>query len=128
MTETVLVLGATSALAIAYCRLRADEGASFVLVGRRAERLETIAADLKAWGAERTVSIVSDLSDMTSCESRFLDFCRPLGMPDQVLLAYGTLGDQDAAENDAEQTRRDIDVNFTSAALWLQMAAKHLAP
>ena len=47
-------------------------------------------------------------------------------MPDQVLLAYGTLGDQAAAEDDAEQTRRDVDVNFTSVALWLQMAAKHL--
>ena len=126
MTETVLVLGATSAIAIAYCRLRANEGASFVLVGRRAERLETIAADLKARGAAQVVPVVSDLSDMYSCESRFLDFCRPLGAPDQVLLAYGMLGDQGAAENDAEQTRRNIDVNFTSAALWLQMAAKHL--
>jgi NAD(P)-dependent dehydrogenase (short-subunit alcohol dehydrogenase family) len=126
VSETVLVLGATSAIAIAYCRLRANEGASFVLVGRRAERLETIAADLKARGAIEVVPVVSDCSNMDSCESRYLDFCRSLGPPDQVLLAYGMLGDQSAAENDAEQTRSIIDVNFTSAALWLQIAAKHL--
>ena len=48
-------------------------------------------------------------------------------MPDQVLIAYGMLGDQPAAEEDAEATRAIIDVNFTSAALWLQMAAKHLS-
>lgn len=126
MSETVLVLGATSAIAIAYCRLRAVDGASFVLVARRVERLETVAADLKARGAGDVVTVASDLSDMNSCESRFLDFCRPLGQPDQTLLAYGMLGEQDAAENSAEQTRHNIDVNFTSAALWLQMMAKHL--
>jgi decaprenylphospho-beta-D-erythro-pentofuranosid-2-ulose 2-reductase len=126
VSQTILVLGATSAIAIAYCRRRASEGATFVLVGRRGERLETIAADLEARGARKAVPLVSDLSDMASCESRFEKFCHTLGMPDQVLLAYGMLGDQVGAEVDADATRRSLDVNFTSAALWLQMAAKHL--
>lgn len=126
MSQTILVLGATSAIAIAYCRRLAGEGASFVLVARRGERLETIAADLAARGAREVVPIVSDLSDMASCERRLSEFCARLGMPDQVLLAYGMLGEQVAAEDDADTTRRSLDVNFTSAALWLQMAAKHL--
>jgi decaprenylphospho-beta-D-erythro-pentofuranosid-2-ulose 2-reductase len=126
VSRTVLVLGATSAIAIAYCRRLAAEGSSFVLVGRRGERLATIAADLEARGALKAAALVSDLSDMASCESRFAKFCATLGMPDQVLLAYGILGKQDAAENDADATRRSLDVNFTSAALWLQMAAKLL--
>ena len=127
MSETVLVLGATSAIALAYCRRLAGAGAAFVLVGRNGERLSTIAADLKARGASEAVPVISDLADMSSCERRFLDFCARLAMPDQVLIAYGTLGDQQAAEEDAEAARAIIDVNFTSAALWLQMAAKHLA-
>ena len=127
MSETVLVLGATSAIALAYCRRLAGAGAAFVLVGRNGERLSTIAADLKARGASEAVPVKSDLADMSSCERRFLDFCARLAMPDQVLIAYGTLGDQPAAEDDAEAARAIIDVNFTSAALWLQMAAKHLA-
>ena len=126
MSEVVLVLGATSAMATAYCRRLAPKGASFALVARRQDRIDTIAADLEARGATSAVAIELDLSDMTSCESRFLAFCDALGMPDQVLLAYGALGDQLASEEDAEITRRIIDVNFTSAALWLQMAAKHL--
>ena len=126
MSQTVLVLGATSAIAIAYCRRLASGGAAFVLVGRRGERLETIAADLEARGAREALAVVSDLSDMASCESRFREFCARLDMPDQVLLAYGVLGDQGQAEDDADATRAIIDVNFTSAALWLQMAAKHL--
>jgi NAD(P)-dependent dehydrogenase (short-subunit alcohol dehydrogenase family) len=126
VSQTIIVLGATSAIALAYCRRLATRGASFVLVGRRADRLDTVAADLKARGARATASVVSDLSDTRSCEDRFIEFCVPLGMPDQVLLAYGTLGRQSAAEQEIEETRRIIDVNFTSAALWLQAAAKHL--
>jgi NAD(P)-dependent dehydrogenase (short-subunit alcohol dehydrogenase family) len=127
MSETILILGATSAIALAYCRRLAGTGSAFVLVGRNGDRLSTIAADLKARGAADGVSVVSDLADMSSCEKRFLDFCGRLGMPDQVLIAYGTLGDQQAEEEDAIATRAAIDVNFTSAALWLQMAAKHLS-
>jgi len=125
VNETILVLGATSAIALAYCRRRASGGAAFVLVGRCGERLSTIAADLKARGAQEALPIVSDLSDMTSCETRFREFCAP-DMPDQVLLTYGMLGDQGQAEENAGATRHIIDVNFTSAALWLQMAAKHV--
>ena len=36
------------------------------------------------------------------------------------------LGEQAAAQDSVEETRRLIDINFTSAALWLQLAAKHL--
>jgi decaprenylphospho-beta-D-erythro-pentofuranosid-2-ulose 2-reductase len=127
VSQTILVLGGTSAIALAYCRRRAPKEAAFVLVARRGERLATIASDLKVRGARDVVPIVSDLSDMVSCEARFQAFCAtPLGAPDQVLLAYGMLGEQAEAEQDADATRRIIDVNFTSATLWLQMAAKHL--
>ena len=127
MSHTILVLGATSAIAMAYCRRLAIEGASFVLVARRNDRLQTVAADLLSRGARDAVTIVSDLSDLADCERRFVDFCSRLRLPDQLLLAYGTLGAQSAAEDEPDETRRIIDVNFTSAALWLQMAAKHLA-
>jgi short-subunit dehydrogenase len=126
VSETILVLGATSAIALAYSRRLARGGAAFVLVGRNGARLAAVAADLKARGAHEALPIVSDLSDMTACESRFREFCARLAMPDQVLLAYGVPDAQRRAEENADATRHVIDVNFTSAALWLQMAAKHL--
>jgi hypothetical protein len=97
-----------------------------VLVGRHRDRLETIASDLKARGASDAIPVISDLADMAFCEDRFHEFCARLSVPDQLLIAYGVLGGQGKAEEDADATRRIIDVNFTSAALWLQMAAKHL--
>ncbi len=124
--RTVLVLGATSAIASAFCRTRAAAGARLVLVGRQESRLAAIAEDLKARGAAAVAVVATDLGDMTDAEVRFADLMRPLGPPDEVLLAYGVLGEQAAAEGSAEETRRIIDVNFTSAALWLQLAAKHL--
>lgn len=124
--KTVLVLGATSAIAMAFCRQRAASRSSFVLVARNAERLDAVRTDLEARGAARAVTVATDLADMSGCESRFNDMLAPLGPPDEVLLAYGVLGDQAAAQDSPEETRRLIDVNFTSAALWLQLCTRHL--
>jgi NADP-dependent 3-hydroxy acid dehydrogenase YdfG len=57
VSQTVLVLGATSAIALAYCRRLAGAGDRFVLVGRRGDRLATIAADLKARGARDALPV-----------------------------------------------------------------------
>lgn len=126
MSRIVLSLGATSAIAVAYCRRLAQAKASFVLVARNKTRLESVAADLKARGAAETRTVIQDLSDMTDCANRFADFCSALGPPDEVLIAYGMLGDQSAAEADLARLRRVLDVNFTSAALWCQAAAMTL--
>jgi short-subunit dehydrogenase len=127
MSRTVIVLGATSAIAIAYCRRLAPGGGRFVLVGRRLDRLQTIAADLMARGAAAAEAVVSDLADMTNVEQRFAEFCQRAGVPDEVLVAYGVLGDQKQAEADAAETRRLLDTNFVSAALWLHTAGTQLA-
>ena len=124
--RTILVLGATSAIAAALCRRRAAAGARFVLVGRQRDRLDSVGADLAARGASATAVFVSDLADMHDCRGRFDEFLAAAGHPDEVLLAYGVLGDQTRAELDPDETRRLIDVNFTSAALWLQLCAERL--
>ena len=124
--RTVLVLGATSAIAQAYGRRRAAAGGRFVLVARHEARLQAIADDLKARGAAACATVATDLCDMTDADARFQDMIGRLGAPDEVLLAYGVLGEQAAAQDSAEETRRILDVNFTSAALWLGLAAKHL--
>ena len=86
MSETVLVLGATSAIAQAYAAALAGAGATFVLVGRNGERLSSHCRRSQGARRVRRLSpVISDLADMSSCERRFLDFCARLGMPDQVL-------------------------------------------
>ena len=126
MSRTVLVLGATSAIATAYCRRIAPSGARFVLVGRNPGRLESVGLDLKARGAADAHAVPADLADMADCAKRFAAFTEGAGLPDEVIIAYGVLGRQEEAESNPEETRRIIDVNFTSAALWLQVAAAAL--
>jgi short-subunit dehydrogenase len=115
----VLILGATSAIAQAYARRRAAKGADFVLAGRRGDRLAAIAADLRACGAALAETIVLDLAAIDGIEAQMRDIRGRFGEPDEVVIAYGVLGEQAEAERDLAQTRALIDSNFTSAALWV---------
>ncbi|WP_255462382.1 SDR family NAD(P)-dependent oxidoreductase [Granulicella sp. WH15] len=61
--KKILVLGATSGIAEATCRIWATEGASLFLVARNAEKLAAVAADMKTRGAAFVDSAVVDLDD-----------------------------------------------------------------
>ena len=63
----VLILGATSAIAEETARIFASKGDRICLVGRRADRLEQIAADLRVRGAPQVETLVADLAE-TSVE------------------------------------------------------------
>lgn len=115
----VLVLGAASAIAEAYARRRAAEGAHFGLVGRREDRLAAVAADLRARGAKSAETAVADLAAIDGIEAAALNVRARFGDPDEIVIAYGTLGTQGEAERDLALARRILDTNFTSAALWL---------
>src|SRR5271169_2312320 len=104
----VVVFGATSAIAQAVIRLYASEGARFFLVGRNQERLHAVAADLAVRGAHEVATSVVDLSDC-ALHASLVDQARTaLGTIDLVLVAHGTLGDQDACVADADLALREI--------------------
>ncbi len=123
----ILVLGATSAIAQAYARARAAEGASFVLAGRRGDRLAAIADDLKVRGAAATETVEIDLAAPDSIGGRARDLRARFGEPDEILLAYGVLGNQAAAERDPALARHLLDVNLTTAVEWI-LALLHERP
>ena len=115
----VLILGATSAIAQAYARRRAAQGASFILAGRHQERLAANAADLLACGAKAAEVFAADLAAVEKVDENLRAITARFGAPDEVFLAYGTLGEQTAAEQDLAQARVLMDTNYTSAALWV---------
>lgn len=124
----ILVLGASSAMAQAYGRLRAAGGASFLLVGLNATRLAAVADDLRACGANAAEVVTADLADLAGVEGRASELQARFGEPDEVLIAYGELGDQAESEHDLDAARRAIDVNFTSVALWVLALLKDRPP
>jgi short-subunit dehydrogenase len=115
----MLILGATSAIAQAYARRRAAQGASFILAGRREDRLTANAADLVACGAKSAEVFAADLAAIEKVDDNLRAMAARFGAPDEVLLAYGIMGEQAAAEQDLAQARALIDCNYTSAALWV---------
>jgi decaprenylphospho-beta-D-erythro-pentofuranosid-2-ulose 2-reductase len=112
--KRVLIVGATSAIASACARQWAAEGATLFLVGRQAERLEQIAADLVVRGAKAAMGYVLDMNDFDAHQP-MLDACvAALGGIDVVLIAHGTLSDQKACEADAKVALRELSTNGLS--------------
>jgi short-subunit dehydrogenase len=112
--KRILILGATSAIAQEFARRVAERRCRLILVARNQQRLEAVAADLRARGAE-TVCAVSDLCD-TGAHAELLqrtwDFFNGV---DLALIAYGVLAEHDAAEQ-PDTLLQLIETNFVSAA------------
>lgn len=120
----VVILGATSAMAEALARIYAAEGADLVLVGRRTERLEEMAADLRARGASHVAVAAADLADASRAAEQLAGWSE--APVEAVHVFYGVLTDQARAEQDLPYAEETLAVNFTSAALWSLAAANLL--
>lgn len=121
--RTVFILGATSTIAQSYARLCSTENCNLILAGRDEARLERCAQDCRARGAGAVSIITSDLSEIAAIADTWRHLETEFGVPDEVLLAYGVLGDLEKLKTDASALAQHINVNFTSAAAWLEAAA-----
>ena len=118
----ILVLGATSGIAEATCRIWAAQGASFFLVARNAEKLAAVAADLKTRGAGYVDTAVVDLDDTDRHAGLLSHAVNSLTGMDIAYLTYGILGDQEEAERDFNAAAQIIHTNFmapVSLLTWL---------
>ena len=109
-----VVLGATSAIAIAVMRLYAKRGAAFYLVGRSQEKLTIVASDLHVRGASLVHTSVMDLDDTSQHVGMLTEADRVLGGIDVGFIAHGVLGDQSAGERDFSVTERAFQTNLLS--------------
>jgi len=110
----VLILGAASAIARAVARDYAQTGARLFLVARDPERLDTIAADLRVRGAAQVDVLAADLVDRDRHPEIVAAAADALPALGTVLIAHGSLPDQQACEADARLALQALDVNFLS--------------
>ncbi len=120
----VLIMGATSAIAQATARLLAARGDSLYLIGRRANALEAIAADLKVRGAQQVAFEVLDANDLALQAAMLTRATQALAGLDTVLIAHGTLSDQKACEASAERTVQELTTNAISTVVLLTLVAQ----
>jgi decaprenylphospho-beta-D-erythro-pentofuranosid-2-ulose 2-reductase len=112
--SSVLVLGATSSIAIATMRMLAVQNTRFMLVARNRDRLTAIAQDLITRGAATVDTWAMDLDDTTAHKEMLTVAAERLGRIDLALIAHGVLGDQQAAEQDFEIAAAVLHTNFVS--------------
>lgn len=126
-SNRVVILGALSAIATATARIYAAEGAALMLVARNADRLNALAADLKARGAAHVETAALDL-EASSGNARALmaEWKSKLGGLDHVHVVYGYLGSQDKASADPSELARITASNYSTAVQWCEAAANIL--
>ena len=118
----VLVLGATSGIAEATCRIWAAQGASLFLVARNQIKLEAVAADLRVRGASYVDTAVADLDDTDQHPALLAHAINSLTGMDVAYLTHGILGDQPNAEQDFNTAAQILHTNLVapiSLLTWL---------
>ncbi|MEL7235330.1 MAG: SDR family NAD(P)-dependent oxidoreductase, partial [Chloroflexota bacterium] len=94
----IMIVGATSAIAHETARNFAADGASFFLVARSEPKLDAIAADLRAYGAQQVDCTLMDMNDFEAHGALLASAMSALDGLDVLLVAHGTLSDQAAAQ------------------------------
>lgn len=123
----ILVLGATSGIAEATCRLWAARGDKLFLVGRSADKLNAVAADLSVRGASFVDTTAVDLDDCSRHAEVLSHAVNALGGLDVVFIALGVLGDATEAEHSFAEAQKILQTNFVSVVSLLTWLAGYCA-
>jgi len=121
--EKIVILGATSGIALEVERQLARKSCELLLVARSPERLVALQTDLVARGARQVFTYSADLASVQQ-HSAVFDFARRT-FPDfdTVLLAYGSMHDQKDSEASVDTLLEELQTNYVSAAAILLLFA-----
>ena len=122
----IVVLGATSGIALEVQRLLARQGCELLLVARSPQRLAELQADLEVRGAPQVLTYSADLASIQQHAAIF-EFARHnFSNFDTVLLAYGCMHNQKDCETSVDVLLEELRVNFVSATAILTLFAADL--
>jgi len=114
MNERLLIIGATSAIATAVARRYAARKARIGLIGRRADALDALAADLRVRGAAEVETWVLDANDIPRHADCLDAAWRRFDGVDHVLVAHGVLPDQAECQASVASALASFDTNARS--------------
>lgn len=122
----IIVLGATSTIALEVQRQLARRGWELLLVGRSIPRLTEIRADLLVRGAPKVLMYAAELSCIAEHDGVLEFASRELPDFDTVLLAYGSMHDQKIAATSIPVLLDELQTDFVSSAALLTLFAADL--
>jgi len=126
--KRIVIVGATSAIATHCARLWvARQAVDLTLVGRDADRLERVAADLRVRSPGSEIRVLSaEFLEPSGIDSAVAGVVRDRA-PDVVLIAHGMLPDQGECEQDLPACHAALEVNAISPVLYAEAFSRHLA-
>src|SRR5262249_35785717 len=110
----IIILGATSTIALEVQRQLARRGCELLVVARSPRRLTELQADLLVRGAPKVLTYPADLSAIAEHNGAFEFASRMLPDFDTVLLAYGSMTDQKIAATSIPVLLEELQVDFVS--------------
>jgi decaprenylphospho-beta-D-erythro-pentofuranosid-2-ulose 2-reductase len=116
MSQRVLIVGATSAIAAEVARTYAAAGARLHLIARNADKLERLVGAL---GGAQVSRALADFSDLAAIEALVEQAKRELGTIDVVLIAHGELSEQRETEASFAAAEAAFRVNLLSVIAFL---------
>lgn len=125
--QKIVVIGASSAIAEKCVRLWVKQApADIVLVGRSIYKIESIAADLKVRSPESTIkSIEADFNDPLKIQA-LVDAIVSDAAVNIVLIAHGSLPEQQRCQQDLSLCQQALDINAISPVLFAEAFAGHM--
>ncbi len=124
--KKIIILGATSGIALEVQRLLARRGCELLLVARSAQRLAELQSDLAVRGASQVLTYRADLASIQQHAALFESVQRTFPDFDTVLLAYGSMHEQKDSESSVDTLLEELQVNFVSATAILTLFAADL--
>ncbi|HVS97745.1 MAG TPA: SDR family oxidoreductase [Puia sp.] len=121
---SVLLLGATSDIAVSLARKFASSGYAVQLAARNAARLQTLQTDISI---RYDVPCTFHEFDAARPDTHAVFFASLPVRPDVCISVFGYLGDQVRAESDWEECHRILQVNYIGAVSILNIAATEYA-
>jgi NADP-dependent 3-hydroxy acid dehydrogenase YdfG len=112
--RTAVVTGAASGMGAATARLLAASGSRVALLSRRADRLETLAAEIEASGG-RAVAVPVDVTDDASVTAGAERIHAALGRVDLLVNGAGVMLPNPIGDGRLDEWTRMIDTNVTGA-------------
>lgn len=104
----------------------AGQAVELTLLGRNVEKTEAVAADLRVRSPQSTIKAVqANFSDAQQIRA-MVDGLVAGGVPDIVLIAHGSLPDQQACQDQLELAAKAMEVNGISPALFAEAFAGHM--
>ncbi|MFP4527344.1 MAG: SDR family oxidoreductase [Candidatus Kapaibacterium sp.] len=121
--KKIMIFGAASAIAQETALRYAADGVHMLLVDREMNRLETVRDHITAHHPAKIELMEFDATDFDRHHELFDSAQSILGGIDALLIAHGTLPDQQMCEKDPEYALRHYSINCTSVISMLTIAA-----